>query len=97
MFNVNRFLSRPQKFILEQNFKSYLNDSVNKFNKLTIEINEDVKRKNEIQKILYGNTLNKTNNHLQYDLINNYKYHNLFFIVSVVSTIGAFIFFKSKQ
>ena len=33
MFNANNFLTRPQKFILEQNFKSYLYDSVNKYNK----------------------------------------------------------------
>ena len=52
MFNVNRFL-RPQKFIIEQNFKNYLNDSVNKYDKLTIEINEDDKRKKAMNNILY--------------------------------------------
>jgi hypothetical protein len=91
----NRFLTRPQKFILENNFKNYLNDSVNKYNKLTIEINEKNKKKEEIQKILYGNTLIKTTNHPQHELINNSKYHNFFFIISVVS-IGALIFYKSK-
>ena len=72
-----------------------MNDSVNKYNKLTIEINEKNKKKEEIQNILYGNTLIKTTNHPQYELINNSKYHKFFFIISVVS-IGALIFYKSK-
>ena len=65
-----RFTTIPQKIILEQNFKSYLNDSVNKYNKLTIKINEDIKRKKEIQQILYGNALVKCSNHSVNDLIN---------------------------
>ena len=95
MFNINRFLTRPQKFILEQNFKNYLNDSVNKYNKLTIEINEKNKKKTETENILYGTTLIKTTNHSQHELINNGKYHNFIFIISVVS-IGALLFYKSK-
>ena len=91
MFNVNRFLTRPQKIILEHNFKNYLYDSVNKYNKLTNEIN----KKKEIKNILYENSLIKTTNHSQYELINNSKYHNFIFIISVVS-IGALIFYKSK-
>jgi hypothetical protein len=95
MFNVNRFLSTPQKMILEQNFKNYLYNSVNKYNKLTIEMNEKNKRKAEIEKILYGNTLIKTTNHSHDELINNSKYKKFIFIISVVS-IGALIFYKSK-
>jgi hypothetical protein len=100
MFNINTFLTTPQKIILENNFKNYLNDSINKYNKLTIQINEDIKRKNEIQKILYGNenknALIKSTNHSVNDLINNAKFNNFFFIFSFVS-IGALIFYKSKQ
>jgi hypothetical protein len=95
MFNVNRFLTRSQKFILEQNFKNYLNDSVNKYNKLTIEINEKNKKKAEIENILYGNTLIKTTNHSQHELINKAKFNNFIFIISVVS-IGTLLFYKSK-
>ena len=95
MFNSNRFLTNPQKIILEQNFKSYLNDSVNKYNKLTIKINEDIKRKKEIQQILYGNALIKSTNHSVNDLINNAKFNNFFFIFSFVS-IGALIFYKNN-
>ena len=103
MFNVNRFITRPQKFILEQNFKNYLNDSVNKFNKmnkLTIEVNEDNKRKKEIQTILYGNenTLIKTTNHSVNDLINNTKHNNFIFIVSFLSfvSLGGLIIYKNR-
>ena len=95
MFNINNFLSTPQKIILEQNFKNYLNDSVNKYNKLTIELNEKNRKKEEMNKILYGNTLIKTTNYSQHELINNFKYHNFIFIISVVS-IGALLFYKSK-
>jgi len=91
MFNINNFLTTPQKIILEHNFKNYLYDSVNKYNKLTNEIN----KKKEIKNILYENSLIKTTNHSQYELINNSKYHNFIFIISVVS-IGALIFYKSK-
>jgi hypothetical protein len=98
MFNVNNFLMRPQKFILEQNFKNYLNDSVNKYNQLTIKVNEDIKRKKDIQNILYGNTLIKTTNHSVNDLINNAKYNNCIFIVSFVSfvSLGGLIFYKNR-
>jgi hypothetical protein len=95
MFNINRFLLKPQKIILERDFKNYLYDSVNKYNKLLIEIDKKNKKKEEIDKILYGNTLIKTTNHSQYELINNVKYHNFIFIISVVS-IGALLFYKSK-
>lgn len=95
MFNVNRFLTKPQKFILEHNFKNYLYDSVNKQNKLMVKINEDTKRKNEIQNILYGNTLIKTTNHSVNDLINDSKYKHFILIVSFVS-MGALIFYKNK-
>lgn len=95
MFNVNRFLTRPQKFILENNLKNYLYYSANKQNKLMIKINEDIKRKNEIQNILYGNTLNKTTNHSVNDLINDCKYKHFILIVSFVS-MGALIFYKNK-
>jgi hypothetical protein len=95
MFNVSRFLRTPEKIILENNFKSYLYDSVNKYNKLTNEINEKNKKKTEIQNILYGNSLIKTSNHSQHELINNAKYNNFIFIFSFVS-IGALLFYKSK-
>jgi hypothetical protein len=95
MFTVNKFLTTPQKFILEQNFKNYLNDSVNKYNQLTIKINEENKRKKEIQNILYKTALTKTTNHSVNDLINNSKYQNFIFIVSFVS-IGALIFYKNR-
>jgi hypothetical protein len=98
MFNVSKFLRTPEKIILENNFKSYLYDSVNKYNKynkLTNEINEKNKKKAEIQNILYGNTLIKTSNHSQHELINNAKYNNFIFIFSFVS-IGALLFYKSK-
>ena len=95
MFNINNFLSTPQKIILEQHFKNYLNDSVHKYNKLTIEMNEKNRKKEEMNKILYGNTLIKTTNYSQHELINNVKYHNFIFIISVVS-IGALLFYKSK-
>jgi hypothetical protein len=96
MFNVNKFLTTPQKFILEQNFKSYLYDSVNKYNKLTIETNEKMKTKKAMENILYGNTLIKSTNHSVNDLINNAKFNNFFLIFSFVS-IGALIFYKKKQ
>lgn len=96
MFNVNRFLTRPQKFILEQNFKSYLNGSVNKFNKLAIQINEDAKTKKAMENILYGNENKNTLIKSQNDLINNAKFNIFFFIVSFGS-IGALIFYKSKK
>ena len=107
MFNVNRFLTTPQKIILEHNFKSYLYNSVNKFNnfnkfndfnkfnKLTIEINEKIKTKKAMENILYGNTLIKSTNHSVNDLINNAKFNNFFFIFSFVS-IGALIFYKNN-
>jgi hypothetical protein len=102
MFTVNKFLTRPQKFILEQNFKNYLYDSVNKYNKLTIQINEETKRKNEIQQILYGNenknAIIKTTNHSVNDLINNAKHNNFIFIFSFLSfvSLGGLIFYKNR-
>jgi len=97
MFNVNKFLTRSQKIILEQQFKSYLYDSVNKHSKLMAKINEDTKRKNEIQEILYGNKYalikTKSSNHYVNDLINKSKMNSFFLIFSVVS-IGALIFYK---
>jgi hypothetical protein len=100
MFNINRFLPTPQKIILEHNFKNYLYDSVNRFNKQTIKINEDIRRKNEIQQILYGNenkiALIKSTNHSVDDLINNTKFYKFFFIISVMS-IGALISYKRNQ
>ena len=98
MFNVNRFL-RPQKFIIEQNFKNYLIDSVNKYDKLTIEINEDDKRKKAMNNILYENenknAVIKSTNHSVNDLINNSKIYRFFFIFSFIS-IGALICYKRK-
>ena len=95
MFNVNRFLTKPQKFIFEQNFKNYLNESVKKYNKLMVETNEDIKRKNDFQKILYGNSLIKHKNHSVNDYINNSKYHNFILIFSFIS-FGALIFYKNR-
>ena len=90
----------PQQFIFQQNFKDSLNYSINKYNKLIIKINEDTKRKKEIQQILYGNNnknaLIKCSNHSVNDLINNARFYNIFFIVSFVS-IGALLCYKSKQ
>jgi len=90
MFNVNRFLSRPQKIILEQNFKNYLNDSINKYNKLTIETNKKNKTKKAIESILNETSLTVENN-----LTNCCKFNNFFILFSVVS-IGALIFYKNK-
>ena len=75
MFNVSRFLRTPEKIILENNFKSYLYDSVNKYNKLINEINEKNKKKAEIHNILYGNTLIKTSNH---SALRHLQHHHLF-------------------
>ena len=92
---TNRILTRPQKFILEQNFKNYLNDSINKYNKLTNEINEKNKTKKAMKNILNESRLIKGTNHIQNDLMNNARFLNFFFIVSFVS-IGALICYKSK-
>ena len=96
MFNVNKFLTTPEKIILEHNFKTYLYDSVNRYNKLTIETNDKNKAKKEMENILYGNALIKSTNHSVDDLINNNKFYKFFFIVSVIS-IGALISYKRKQ
>jgi len=86
-----------------QNENEYKNEynkeieySINKYNKLMIKINEDIKRKKEIQNILYSNALIKTTNHSVNDLINNSKHYNFIFFVSFISTIGALIFYKNK-
>ena len=94
MFN-SRFLSNSQKFILASNFKNYLNDSIKKYDKLTIERNDAIKKNQITKKILNEYNLIKTSNHVQYDLINKSKYYNFIFIVSFVS-IGALIFYKTK-
>ena len=94
MFN-SRFLSNSQKYILASNYNNYLNDSIKKYDKLTIETNEAIK-KNQITKNFFNeNNLIKTSNHTQYDLINKSKYYNFIFIVSFVS-IGSLIFYKIK-
>jgi hypothetical protein len=96
MFNVKKKLTRIHKNLLEQRFKKDLNDSVNnsinKFDKLMIEINNNNKKKQDIENILNETRIIKTAEHIQ----NNYnlKYHNLIFIFSVVS-IGALLFYKS--
>jgi len=95
MFN-SRFLSNPQKFILASNFNNYLNDSIKKYDKLTIETNEAIKKTQITQKILNKDYLTKTiSNHVQYDFINKSKFYNFIFISSVVS-IGALIFYKNN-
>ena len=94
MFN-SRFLSNSQKYILASNYNNYLNDSIKKYDKLTIETNESIKKNQITKKILNENNLIKTSNHIQYDLINKSKYYNFIFIVSFVS-IGSLIFYKIK-
>ncbi len=94
MFN-SRFLSKSQKFILASNYNNYLNDSIKKYDKLTIETNEFIKKNQITKKILNENNLIKSSNHIQYDLINKSKYYNFFFIVSFISA-GALIFYKTK-
>ena len=79
MFNVNKFLTKPQKFILEQNFKNYLSDSVNKYNKLTNEINEKNKTKQAMKNIFNETRLIRSTNHIQNKLINNARVFNFFF------------------
>lgn len=71
--------------------------SINKYDKLMIKMNEDIKRKQDIQKILYGDILIKNTNHSVNDLINNHKYYNFIFFISFISlSTGAFIFYKTK-
>ena len=94
MFNSN-FLSNSQKFMLASNYKKYLSDSIKKYDKLTIQTNETIKKNQIIKKIINKDNLIKTSNHLQYDLINKLKYYNFIFIVSFVS-IGSLIFYKTK-
>ena len=86
MFN-NRFLPRPRKMILEQNFKKYLNNSVDKYNKLSNEINT----KNTIKKIL-----NKPNENIDNGLIDSSKNFNFIYIFALIS-IGVLIGYKSKK
>jgi hypothetical protein len=92
MFTVSNILKKPQKFTFDQ--KDII-ESAKKYNKLMIETNEDIKRKKEIQNLLYGNTVIKHTNHSVNDLIYNAKYRNFIFIVSFVS-LGALFFYKSK-
>ena len=92
MFTVSKILKKPQKFTFDQDD---INESAKKYNKLMIETNEDIKRKKEIQNLLYGTALTKTTNHSVNDLINKSKYYNFILIVSFVS-FGALIFYKNK-
>ena len=94
MFNSSS-LSISQKFILAINYNNYLNNALKKYDKLTIEKNEAIKKNQITKKILNEYNLIKTSNHIQYDLINKSKYYNCIFIVSFVS-IGALIFYKTK-
>jgi len=94
MFNTNNFLTKTKKNLLEQRFKNYLKDSVNKFDKLMIEINNKNKNKQNIENILNESRLITNTNHIDSNLINNLKYHNYIFIFSVIS-IGALLFYKS--
>jgi len=94
MFNVSRFSKKPTKFLFNQD---YINESTEKYNKLMIETNKDIKKKKNIKKILYDNKLSKTTNHYVNDLINNSKYYNFIFIVSFISLgVSSFIFYKSR-
>ena len=94
MFNVIRFSKKTQKFTFDQ---KHINESAKKYNKLMIETNEDIKRKEDVHNILYGTTLTKTTNHSVNDLINNSKYYNFVLIVSFVSFgAGALLFYKNK-
>lgn len=102
--NVNKTFNSKgieENKIAEHTYKIYCNKelerSINKYNNLMIKINEDIKRKQDIQKILYGNDiLIKTTNHSVNDLINNSKRYNFIFLVSFISTLGALLFYKSK-
>jgi hypothetical protein len=102
--NVNKTFNSKgieENKIAESIYKIYCNKeieySINKYNNLMIKMNEDIKRKQDIKKILYGNDiLIKTTNHSVNDLINNSKRYNFIFLVSFISTIGALIFYKSK-
>ena len=95
MLNVNKFSKIPQKFTFDQH---HINESAKKYNNLMIKMNEDIKRKQDIQKILYGNDiLIKSTNHSVNDLINNSKRYNFIFLVSLISLgASAFIFYKSR-
>ena len=94
MFNSTS-LSISQKFILAINYNNYLNNALKKYDKLSIEKNEAIKKNQITKKILNEYNLIKTSNHIQYDLINKSKYYNFIFIVSFVS-IGSLIFYKTK-
>jgi uncharacterized protein YabN with tetrapyrrole methylase and pyrophosphatase domain len=94
MFTVSKILKKPQKFTFDQHD---INESEKKYNKLLYKINEDIKKKQDIQKILYSNELSKTTNHSVNDLINNSKYYNFIFIVSFISLgVSGLIFYKSR-
>jgi len=94
MFNSSS-LSNSQKFILALNYNNYLNNALKKYDKLSIEKNEAIKKNQITKKILNEYNLIKTSNHIQYDLINKSKYYNFIFIMSFVS-IGGLIFYKTK-
>lgn len=98
--NVKNVKNMFDNNINENNYKNYFNKeneySINKYDKLFIKINEDFKRKNDIQNILYNNALIKSTNHSVNDLINNSKHYNFIFLLSFISTIGALIFYKNK-
>jgi len=94
----NRFNEKPTKDIYKNYCNKEIEHSINKYNKLMIKINENIKRKKDIQNILYEkNTLIKTTNHSVNDLINNSKYYNFIFLVSFISLgAGSLIFYKNK-
>ena len=94
MFN-SRFLSNSQKFTLASNYNNYLNNILKKHDKLSIETNKVIKKNQITKKILNEYNLNKTTNHVQYELINKSKYYNFIFIISFVS-FGSLIFYKIK-
>ena len=94
MFNSTS-LSISQKFILAINYNNYLNNALKKYDKLSIEKNEAIKKNQITKKILNEDNLIKNSNHIQYDLINKSKCYNLIFIVSFIS-IGSLIFYKTK-
>jgi hypothetical protein len=96
MFNINT-VSVKKPYMMDDNLRKYLHDVSNKYIKMTSNFNEDIKKKQDIKKILYGKELIKTTNHSVNDLINNSKYYNFIFLISFISlSTGAFIFYKTK-
>ena len=77
MFSFNATpIKKP--YSMDNNLRKYIQDSGDKYNKLLIKINDDIKRKQDIQNILYGKALIKTTNHSVNDLINNCKRRGFF-------------------